>query len=53
MTVLCPLCKTNTVELPAWEFSQVEVEVPVCNNHGAAVSVSLRTSALAGLGLNR
>ena len=48
-TVLCPLCKTNTVELANWSFEQTTVEVPVCDDHQPTISVCLRTSAVLDL----
>jgi hypothetical protein len=37
------------VTAPSWSFSETSVTVPVCENHGAAVSVNLKVSALLDL----
>ena len=47
--ILCPLCRTNPVGAPSWSFADTSVEVPVCGDHGAAVSARVKVSAIADL----
>jgi len=45
-TVLCPLCKSNPVPAPKWDFDDTSVTVDVCEDHGAAHSVTLKVAAV-------
>jgi hypothetical protein len=47
--ILCPLCRTNLVSEPRTTFADTSVTVPVCGDHGATVSVTIKKSAMADL----
>lgn len=41
-TLLCPNCLTNTVQVPAWDFSATEATVPFCGDcNGGLVKAAI------------